>query len=152
MRRVLDSDNGGTRVPRLIRLFGVGLMAGGLFVPDAGFGFPSGSAPGAPVELSWHGMVHALAFTVGFGALVAALFVLARRHLSLGEKKWAAISVIVGVIVLALSMWPNIGGDPEGRFGPLWVAMMVGFGSISTVARRLVKSVPQSHASASDHA
>lgn len=114
MRRVLDSDNGGTWVPRLIGLFGVGLIAGGFFVPDEAFGFPPGSPAGVPDELSWHGMAHALAFTVGFGALVAALFVLARRHLRLGERGLAAASVIVGVVVLALSMWPNMGGDPEG--------------------------------------
>jgi hypothetical protein len=140
MRRVLDSDNGGTWVPRLIGLFGVGLIAGGLFVPDAAFGFTPGSPAAVPDELSWHGMAHALAFTLGFGALVAALFVLARRHLRLGERGLARTSVIVGIVVLSLSMWPNMGGDPEGRFAPLWAAMVVGFGWASWVAGRLLKT------------
>jgi hypothetical protein len=140
MRQVFDSDNGGTWVPRLIGLFGVGLIAGGLFVPDAAFGFPPGSALGAPDELSWHGMAHALAFAFGFGALVVALFVIARRHLRLGERGWGAASVIVGTVVLVLSMWPNMSGDPEGRFAPLWVAMVVGFGWASWVAGSLLKT------------
>lgn len=144
VRRVLEGQPGGTWAPRLIGLFGIGLIAGGIFVPDAAFGFPLGSAPGAPDELSWHGMVHALAFTVGFGALVAALFVLARRQMKLGERRWAGAIVVVGVVVLVLSMWPNMGGDPEGRFAPLWVAMVLGFGSISLEGHRLRKSVSRS--------
>jgi hypothetical protein len=34
-------------------------------------------------------------------------------------------------------MWPNIGADPAGRFAPLWLAMVLGFGWVSIVAIRL---------------
>jgi hypothetical protein len=141
MRRVLGPEDGGTWAPRLMSVFGVGLIAGGVFLTDAAFGFPVGTAPGAPDQLSWHGAAHAIAFAVGFGALVTSFFVLARRYLRLGERGWAGASTIIGVLVLAFSMWPNIGGDPEGRFAPLWVATVLAFGWASTIAVRLMKSV-----------
>jgi hypothetical protein len=79
---------------------------------------------------------------MGFGALVASSFVLVRRYARVGERGWAAASTFVGVVVLVLSMWPNMGGDPEGRFGPLWPAMVIGFGWASSVAGRLLKRSP----------
>jgi hypothetical protein len=137
MRHALDPDKGGTWAPRLFVVFGLGLIAGGVFVPDQAFGFPPGTASGMPDQISWHSVGHAIAFPVGFAALVASAFVMARRHLRLGERGWAALSLSVGVVVLALSLWPNIGGDPEGRFAPLWVAMILGFAWASTTAIRL---------------
>jgi hypothetical protein len=64
MRRVLGPENGGTWAPRLIGVFGVSLIAGGVFLTDAAFGFPVGTAPGAPDQLSWQGVAHAIAFPV----------------------------------------------------------------------------------------
>jgi hypothetical protein len=40
MRRVLARDRGGTWGPRLVGLFGVSLIAGGLFLPDPALAFP----------------------------------------------------------------------------------------------------------------
>ena len=75
---------------------------------------------------------------VGFLSLSAACFVLARRFARLRQPGWAAYCATTGVVVLALSAWPNFGGDPEGRFGPLWIAMALGFGWASVVAARLL--------------
>src|SRR5688500_4672018 len=41
----------------LIALMGLGLVLAGVFVTDAGAGFPAGAPAGAP-EMSWHGAVH----------------------------------------------------------------------------------------------
>ncbi len=150
MRRVLnrggDRVSGGTWAPRLIGAFGVSLIVGGVFLADPAFGFPPGTPPGAPEQLSWHGIVHAIAPAAGFGSLIVASFVFARRFAHLRQRGWAVFCAISGVLVLVLSALPNLGGDPEGKFMPLWVALVLGFGWASTVAARLMKAAPGRHA------
>lgn len=137
MRSALRGGRGGTWAPRLVGVFGVSLIGGGAFVADPAFGFPPGTVPGAPEQLTWHGMVHGVFPAVGFLALVVACFVLARRFAADGRRGWAAYSTVTGVLVLPLSVWPNLGGDPEGRFMPLWVALVLGLGWLSAAAARL---------------
>jgi uncharacterized protein DUF998 len=132
LRRVM-TGRGATWGPRLIKVFGACLIAGGLFLADPAFSFPPGSPAGAPAHLTWHGILHAVAPAVGFTALVVATFVFARRFAALGRRGWMAVSIVTGVVVELLSLYPNIGGNPEGRFGPLWVAMVLGFGWASAV-------------------
>lgn len=123
--------------PRLMIVFGVSLVAGGVFVADPAFSFPPGTPAGAPEQLSWHGILHAVAPALGFTALVVATFVFARRFAALRQRGWMAASIATGVIVEALSLYPNLGGNPDGRFGPLWVAMVLGFGWASALAAQL---------------
>ncbi|MFE9743647.1 DUF998 domain-containing protein [Saccharothrix saharensis] len=87
----------GPVVPVLIGLFGIGMIGGGVFVADPAFGFPAGAPEGQPAELSWHGVLHGVAFFAAFPALVAAFFVLARKL----TGPWARASVAVGVLSLA---------------------------------------------------
>ena len=47
----------------LIIAMGVGLVVAGVFVTDAGSGFPEGAPPGAP-EMSWHGALHEAGFVL----------------------------------------------------------------------------------------
>lgn len=142
MRRVLYPGRGATWGPLLIGVFGVGLIAGGVFVADPAFGFPPGTPEGAPDRLSWHGLLHAFAPIVGFNALIAACFVLASRFAALRQRGWAWYSAVTGVAVLVLSVWPNL----SGNFLPLWAAMVLGFGWPSaTMARLLVLFPNQLH-------
>lgn len=143
MRRVLHPGRGGKWAPRLVGVFGASLIAGGVFLADPAFGFPPGTAEGRPNALSWHGVLHAVAPALGFTALVVACFVMARRFAGLGQRGWAAYSLATGVVVEALSWWPNVGGDPEGRFLPLWVAMVLGLGWASAVSTGLMSQLPR---------
>ncbi len=140
MRRALHPGRAGTWGPWLLGAFGGSLIVGGIFVADPAFGFPPGTPEGAPDAMTWHGVLHAIAPAVGLNALVAACFVLARRFAGLGERAWMKLSLATGVTVLALSAWPNL-GDPEGRFLPLWIAVVLGFGWASAVAARLRNQV-----------
>jgi hypothetical protein len=63
--------------PRLLGIYGVSLIVAGIFRADPAQGFPVGTAQTTTV--SWHGLVHFTAGAVGFGCLIAACFVLARR-------------------------------------------------------------------------
>lgn len=137
MRRVLRSGPGARWGPWLIGIFGLGLVAGGVFVADPAFGFPPGTPEGAPDKLSWHGMLHAVAPIVGFNALIAACFVFARRFAAFGQSGWALYSAATGVAVLALSIWPNL--TRPMNFLPLWAAMVIGFGWPSVIAARLLR-------------
>lgn len=137
MRRVMRQGPGGRWAPRLIGTFGVCLVAGGVLVADPAFGFPPGTPPGPPAELTWHGALHGIAPAAGFLALVLACLVMARWFAAGRARAWSAGSAVTGVAILPLSVWPNLTGDPEGRFLPLWVAMVLGFAWASLVAARL---------------
>lgn len=135
MRRVLRPGRGGTWGPWLVGIFGVSLIAGGVFVPDPAFGFPPGTPGGPPVHLSWHGIVHGIAFLVGFVlSLIAACIVFTRRFAALKQRGWATYCAATGVVVLALIVWSNLAKD----LLPLWVAAVLGFGWASVIAARLM--------------
>ena len=138
MRRLLRSGRAGTWGPRLTAAFGVALVAGGVFVADPGLGFPPGTPEGIPDRFSWHGTLHAVAPVAGFLALSLACFVFARRAAGLGQRRWAAFSVIVGLLIQVLGAVPNV----NGNFIYLWAAMAIGFGWASAQAARLMAGPP----------
>ncbi|MER5267091.1 DUF998 domain-containing protein [Actinosynnema sp. NPDC002837] len=87
----------GRWAPVLIGVFAVGMVGGGVFVADPAFGFPAGAPEGQAAALSWHGVLHGVAFFLAFPALVASFFVLARKL----TGPWARASVVAGVLSLA---------------------------------------------------
>lgn len=101
MRRAMHGNRGGTWAPLLIGLYGLGLIAAGLFVADPMNGFPPGTPAGPPAQPSGHGFLHILSGAVGFIGLIAACFVFARRYAAAHERGWAAFSVVTGVLFLA---------------------------------------------------
>lgn len=111
-------DLGARWLPRLLALYGTGLVLAGIFRADPADGFPAGT-PSGPGQVSWHGGLHFLAAAIGFVALIVAAVAAARRGARRGERGWAAYSLASGVC-----------------FGAAWVAMiarpgpltMVGFG------------------------
>jgi hypothetical protein len=117
-------------VPRLLVVLGIGLIMGGVFVADAGLGFPSGTPGGVPATLSWHGTIHGFAPIIGFSAHVAALFILARRFGKQGERGLMWTTIIVGVAMFVLANVPNFTADWEnGQFNflPRWAAVLIGY-------------------------
>lgn len=112
--RALGGGRGGTWGPILIGAYGVGLIGSGIFVPDAGFGFPPGTPPGPPAAFTTHGTLHFVVGGVAFLALIAACFVFARRFATSGERGWSAFSAATGVLffaaffaIAALPDWPG---------------------------------------------
>ncbi|MGH1564169.1 DUF998 domain-containing protein [Mumia sp. DW29H23] len=100
LRRSLAPGRGARWAPRLVAAYGVSLLAAGAFRADAAYGFPAGT-PDGPGEVSWHGMLHLMAGSVGFTCLAVACFVMARRYGSDGRRGWAIASRTVGVLFLA---------------------------------------------------
>jgi hypothetical protein len=134
LRRVLHPGRGGRWGPLLIGAYGVGLIMGGVFVTDAGAGFPPGAPAGAPEQLSWHGVLHAIAPVLAFLSLIAACFVLARRFAGLGQRSWATYCVATGVALLGLLAWP----DQDTVIVQLAAAIVLGWAWLSVLAARLL--------------
>ncbi|GAA0997075.1 hypothetical protein GCM10009555_093970 [Acrocarpospora macrocephala] len=108
LRRVLgpSAGRGGTWGPRLIGVFGAGIVAAAFFSADPVDGFPPGTPTGPPTTVSVPGLVHFLVAGVGFLALIAACFVFARRFAAAGRRGWSASSTVTGALFLA--SWMSI--------------------------------------------
>jgi hypothetical protein len=134
LRRVLRGGRGGTWGPRLLVLYGVGLIAGGVFVPDPALGFPPGTPDGIPDQFSWHAILHAVAPPLAFLSLIVACFILVRRFAALGQRGWAAYSAATGVACLALGAWPG----QDGLSVRLAVAQVIAWAWVLVLATRLL--------------
>ena len=61
------------------------MILAGVFVTDAGAGFPPGAPAGAP-KLSWHGALHEVGYLVALVSWTAACFVFRGRFATLGQR------------------------------------------------------------------
>jgi hypothetical membrane protein len=129
-RRVLHPGQAAKWGPRLLGLYGIGLVAGGVFVADPGAGFPPGAPEGAPDQLSWHGALHAVAPLLAFLSLIAACVVLARRFASAGERGWVRYSIATAVACVVLIAWPDL----DSLSWRLALAVTVGWAWVSATA------------------
>jgi hypothetical protein len=115
MRPMLRPGKACTWGPALVAVYGAGLLAAGIFSTDPGLGFPPGTPAGIPA-MSWHGMLHSIAFFVLFTAIVSACFVVARRFWSDGQSQWALYSAATGLfspgLISAGLANPAIAGIP----------------------------------------
>lgn len=147
MRRALRGSRGGTWAPLLIGLYGLGLVAAGIFVADPMNGFPPGTPAGPPTQPSGHGFLHILSGAVGFIGLIAACFVFARRYAAAHQPGWAAFSAITGVLFLA-AFFGIAAGSQQG--GAILVVVTVAFTAavvlawtwLSLTASRLIAQLP----------
>ena len=129
LRRTLETGRLTRWGTTLIVLMGIGLVVAGVFVTDAGAGFPAGAPAGAP-EMSWHGAVHEVGFVLTQIAFVAAGIILAVRFGRNRQRGWmvvCAAAVLAAVLVAAL-------GDPETLAIRLVISSGIELGLISALA------------------
>jgi hypothetical protein len=105
LRRLWPTGRASVWGPRLVGLFGLGLVIAGVFVTDPGGGYP----PGAPINgipYTWHGWVHGINGLLLFNVVLpAACFVLARRFASDPQNRsWATYSWVTGALILVISL------------------------------------------------
>ncbi|MFD0415976.1 DUF998 domain-containing protein [Streptomyces sp. NPDC127108] len=134
LRRALHGATGGTWVPRLVRVVGVGMLAAGVFVADPGDGFPAGTPAGRPQSMSWHGALHLVAGSVTFFALIAACLVLG-RHFSRAADRRSALACRAAAVAVVLGNGWAMSGGPAGSL-TLAVGVIAGMGCVSSVAAR----------------
>ena len=139
MRRALAGGPGGTWGPRLVAVYGAGLVCAGAFRADPADGFPPGT-PAGQGEVSWHGVLHMASFGVGFLCLIAACFVVARGLAALGRRRAAAASRAAGAVTLAgVAATFATAGSPAA-VAAVYLAVVVGWAWLAMVAARLAAS------------
>lgn len=99
LHRALAGGRGSRWAPRLTAVFGVSLVAAGIFRADPALGFPVGTPDGV-AEVTAHGVAHFAAAGVGFTAIAAACFVLARRFAAEGDRRLTVFSRATGIVFL----------------------------------------------------
>jgi hypothetical protein len=104
--RVLTEGRGGRALPVLLAVFGVGMIAAGVFTMDPEYGFPVGTPEGPVARMSWHGVAHSAAAAVSFTALAVAALVLCVRH-ARRRAVWPSVLGAAAGCVLLLPMSPD---------------------------------------------
>jgi hypothetical membrane protein len=135
MRRVLRSGRGRTWGPLLIGLYGLGLIAAGIFVPDPLNGFPPGMAESTTI--SWHALLHFVSGAIGFLGLIVACFVFARRFRDQGQAGWATYSLLTGVLFLGAFIGIASGARVAALVIAFYIAVIIGWAWISVICARL---------------
>ena len=136
MRQVMRSGRGRTWGPILVGLYGLGLIAAGIFVADPINGFP----PGIPESssISWHALLHFVSAAIAFVGLIAACFVFARRFAALHERGWARYSLLTGILFLGAFVGIASGAKLSALVLAFWGAVIIGWAWLSVMAARLM--------------
>ena len=127
--------------PRLIALYGAGLMAAGVFRADPADGFGPGAPAGRAVHVSWHGDGHLIAASIGFVAVTAACFVVARYVSRAGHRGLAIYSRITGVVFLAAFAGVTTGSSSPAIVLPFYAAVTAVFTWLAIVCVHLYRRV-----------
>jgi hypothetical protein len=106
IKRTLTEGVGRRALPIFVGIFGVGLIAAGLFTTDPENGFPVGTPDGPVAQMSWHAVVHSAAAAVAFTALAIAAIALTVRCV---RRRAVLPAVLNGAaaLVLLLPMSPE---------------------------------------------
>ena len=88
VRRVMRAGRGAVWAPRLLGLFGVAYIIGGLLRADPVVGFPPGTTP-EMVHKTWQGVAQNASRGISTLLLIATSVVFARRLAAEGRRAWA---------------------------------------------------------------
>jgi hypothetical protein len=126
---------------RLIGLYGAGLMAAGVFRADPADGFGPDAPVGRATHISWHGDGHLIAASIGFIAIIAACFVVARYLSRAGHRGIAIYCRITGVAFLAAFAGVTTGSSSPGIVLPFYAAVTAVFTWLAIVCVHLYRRV-----------
>jgi hypothetical protein len=90
--------------------------------------------------VSWHGLLHLAVGAVGFLALIAACFVIARGFAATGERGWAVHSRFTGVAFLLgfIGFASGPGAGPAAVLG-FWGSVILAWAWMSALSARLYR-------------
>jgi hypothetical protein len=113
VRQVMRTGRGAVWGPRLLGLFGVAYMFGGVLTADPVAGFPPGTTP-EMVQTTWPGAVQNASRGASSLLLIAASLVIARWFAAEGRRGWAWFyGAAIPVVFAALgAVGFAIGGNP----------------------------------------
>lgn len=127
--------------PRLIGLYGAGLMAAGVFRADPADGFGPGAPAGRATHISWHGDVHLIAASIGFIAVIAACVVVARYFSRAAHRGMAIYSRISGVAFLGAFAGVATGSSAPAVVLPFYAAVTAVFAWLAILSIHLYRRV-----------
>jgi len=140
LRAALRPGRGSLWGPRLIGVWGFGLIGAGVFVTDPVSGYPIGT-PAVPTQPTWHGQVHDTVSLIGFLALAVACFVFAVAFLGQRRKAIALYSAGTGmvfVVAMGLANAAFAQADELVDYGGLFqrIAIVAAFSFLTVLALR----------------
>jgi Protein of unknown function (DUF998) len=133
VRRIITDGVGRRWLARLIAVFGLGLVASGVFVMDPENGFPIGTPEGPAAAMSWHGMAHIVAVTAAFTGLAVACIVLTVRMVR-RRAGWAAVLNACAALLFLAPV------DPAWASIQLAVTALIAFTWTAAVSLWLLRS------------
>lgn len=137
--RALSGAERGTRVGPLVVVYGVCLIASGVFPPDAMAGFPPGAADD---QATLAGILHLAFGAVGFLTLAVAAVLLGGWFALREQTSWARSSRAAGaVVVLAFLVGAALATSTVG-VASLWLAVVVSWAWLATISVYLYRFVP----------
>jgi hypothetical protein len=115
VRQVMRTGRGGVWGPRLLGLFGLAYIVGGLLRADPVVGFPPGTTP-EMVHTTWQGVVQNATRSVSTLFLIATSGVIARWFAAEGRRGWAwfYVAAIPVVFVALMAVGFAFGINPAG--------------------------------------
>ena len=113
VRQTLRTGRGAVWGPRLLGLFGVAYIIGGLLTADPVAGFPPGTTP-EMVQKTWHGIVQNASRSASSLLLIVTSLVIARWFAAEGRRGWAWFyaAAIPTVFMALTAVGFAIGGNP----------------------------------------
>ncbi len=139
MRRALRDVARGRRSGALVLIYGMAVVASGIFPPDPMAGFPDGAA-GDHASVS--GVLHLAFGAVGFLAVAAAAFALAGWFAERQLRAMARWSRVCGAIILLGFLAGAALAELTVGVGALWLAVIAGWAWLATTCVHLYRWVP----------
>jgi hypothetical protein len=125
LSHVLKEGRGRRALPILIGLYGLGLIAAGIFPAPVCCGFPAGTPEDQLPVMTPTAIVHSMAFMVAFSALIIACFVAALRLSGSSSRLSLAAGIAMPLLVglgMANVMAPGVAFFAAAIIGWVWLA------------------------------
>ncbi|WP_431889774.1 DUF998 domain-containing protein [Nocardiopsis alba] len=129
----VTEGTGRRALPVLVGVFGVGLIAAGVFTMDPEYGFPPGTPEGPVERMSWHGVAHSVAAAIAYTALAVAAIVWAVRR----ARRRLMVSAVASAVVALVLLMPM---HPEYMSVRIAVNGLVAFAWTSVLSLSLWRS------------
>ena len=141
LRRLAGMDKRLRRGAFLIGLYGVCVVAGGIFVTDPSLGFPPGTPNTYPETFSWHGLIHFIVGQIVFLSLTAATFIYGKYFAINQVRPWTIFSRLTGAIFLAGVIGLFVGPGQAWSSILLYAAVALGWVWLSALAMRSMRKM-----------
>jgi hypothetical protein len=141
LRRAMPPGRADTIGPALVGSYGMGMIGGGIFVPEPAFGWPAGGAEWRQPLSTSNDTLHTVFGVIAFMSLIVAGLVFARRFAGRRRRALAWYSAASGVAAFAVTSLPWSEESASPRFA---VAALIISGWLATISWRLREAEPVS--------